>query len=244
MAGGVFKFFLAVSALAHSWAGPGPDGRHLAFWISDGLGIGIPCLVILAFRRESRRDLGLSPPPWSLLLLCITLGAGLWVPLWALDSLRGRYLTDPLQVEAIARLLDLGWGGRTVVLLTVALAPAVFEELAFRGLLQPVLTAAWGTTLGILSTGLLFALFHMSPAQSVAQFALGCVLGWMRWRTGSLWPSVFCHARNNAITIVAIFRDPGFLGEPPAIPPLPWVAGGLALAALCAWALKRRTGAR
>ena len=239
-----FLAFLTVSDHAISWTSRDPDGIRLAFWLSDLLGIGLPCLLIVALSREARGNLGFRLPPAGHLLLGLLLAAGLWTPLWAADSLRARFFEDSGKEALFRALLTPGSGGHAMVFLTLAVAPAFFEELAFRGLLQPALTTAWGAGPGILSTAFLFALFHMSPAQTVVQFILGTAIGWMRYRTKSLWPCVLGHALHNGIAVEAMLRSPGLFGDRPAMPPLPWVAGGLALAALSAWALRQRTAGR
>lgn len=87
-----------------------------------------------------------------------------------------------------------GW----LLLVSVVAMPAVFEELAFRGVflrsaqhfLRPL--AAHTLTAGV------FAAIHFDLLSFPFLFALGLALGFLRARSGSLWPAVVLHGFNNA----------------------------------------------
>ena len=91
------------------------------------------------------------------------------------------------------------------------LAAVVFagltEELLFRGVLSRTLEATrlgfWGGA-ALASAG--FALLHMQygPGGQLVIFAVGMTLAWIRARSRSLWPAVFCHAVNNAVALLAM----------------------------------------
>jgi len=76
----------------------------------------------------------------------------------------------------------------------IAIFPAVFEELAFRGLLQGRMSALYGRTGGILLTATAFGLAHgVAPLP----IAAGFYLCWMRARCGSLYPAMLVHLLYN-----------------------------------------------
>lgn len=91
---------------------------------------------------------------------------------------------------------------------------AVAEELLFRGILQKDLTQALGAWQGLLLTAALFGVMHMSW-RSVPElgftFMAGAMLGYMRWKTGSLAGPLFWHGVNNTL-LVSIW--PFLLGVP------------------------------
>ena len=86
-------------------------------------------------------------------------------------------------------------------LLVVALLPAVFEEMIFRGILRVGLSdfSVWA---GALLSGALFSVFHMNPAQTVYQFACGACFALVAIRAGSVLPTVLSHFLNNAFVLV------------------------------------------
>ncbi len=87
------------------------------------------------------------------------------------------------------------------VLLAVALLPAIFEELFFRGILlrETKGFSAWGR---ILLCGGLFALYHQNPAQTVYQLICGICFALVAVRSGSFLPTVLSHFINNALILV------------------------------------------
>ncbi|MEL6431669.1 MAG: CPBP family glutamic-type intramembrane protease [Planctomycetota bacterium] len=100
-----------------------------------------------------------------------------------LDDGEIRALTEPL-----------GMAGAYFV---IALCPAIFEELAFRGLLQGRLRALFGGNAGLVLTGVAFALAHGASLATPIHFSLGLYLGTLRERTGSLLPGMLFHALYN-----------------------------------------------
>ena len=72
-------------------------------------------------------------------------------------------------------------------------SPAVFEELAFRGLLQARLIPLFGRTQGIILGGIAFALAHGITVGLPFHAFLGFYLGWLRERSRSLIPGMIVH---------------------------------------------------
>lgn len=91
-------------------------------------------------------------------------------------------------------------------LFAVFLGP-VFEELVFRGFVQPLLSRDLGNLAGILLTAFAFGFLH-GPEYGAWQFvalitAAGACFGWVRAWTGSLVPAVVMHAGFNTVFFVA-----------------------------------------
>lgn len=113
-----------------------------------------------------------------------------------------------LLLQAMPRLADespegelttrLGLG---LAIFTMAVVPAIVEEVAFRGMLQGRLMALLGATQGLVVTAMAFTLVHMSPATLPIHLALGLYLGWLRERSGSLWPGIFVHFAYNTLVL-------------------------------------------
>ncbi|MEM6671202.1 MAG: type II CAAX endopeptidase family protein [Planctomycetota bacterium] len=92
--------------------------------------------------------------------------------------------------------------GTPLLLCVTAAAPAIFEELAFRGLLQGRLTALMGLVPGIVATAALFALAHGISAGSPLHISAGLVLGVLRVRSGSLLPGMLLHFLYNGTLVL------------------------------------------
>jgi membrane protease YdiL (CAAX protease family) len=92
--------------------------------------------------------------------------------------------------------------------LAMAVAPAVGEELLFRGLLLRRLCERLGPTSGLLLSSLLFGAIHLDLAQGAAAVVLGLYLGALTLRTGSIHAAIFCHGVNNLTAILgAIWKS-------------------------------------
>ena len=94
-------------------------------------------------------------------------------------------------------------GGMIVpAFIVIAIMPAVFEELMFRGLLLECCDNGMGSVRAILVTGFCFSLFHASPEQTVYQFIAGCAFAFIAVRSGSILPSMVMHFINNALILI------------------------------------------
>jgi membrane protease YdiL (CAAX protease family) len=97
-------------------------------------------------------------------------------------------------------------------LFVVAIGP-LFEELAFRGFLMPLLMRSFGVAAGISLTALVFGGLHAYEYQwswrHVLLVALaGAVFGWVRYVTGSTAASTFMHCTYNLTQLAAFLAQP------------------------------------
>lgn len=83
----------------------------------------------------------------------------------------------------------------------VVLAP-LFEEVIFRGTLLPVLARRTGSLTGVVLSGLLFGMAHISIGELAPLTVLGIGLALLRLSSGRLFPCVLMHALWNAVTFV------------------------------------------
>lgn len=92
---------------------------------------------------------------------------------------------------------NIGWS-----LLIVGVLTPIAEELFFRGALMGWMMLRrfprWSV---ILLPALLFAVMHLNPMGMLQIFFLALLLGYLRWATGSLWPSVALHMCNNLLVL-------------------------------------------
>ena len=176
-----------------------------------GLALGLGLLAVLVARALSTR-------PWSFLrvrtvdwraagLGIVGLVAVMPAIMWLGELNEGLPLPEFIRTmeEDQLALLEAalsGQGSLVLNLLLVALTPALFEEVFFRGLVQRNLERAWGAAAGIAATGIVFGLFHLRLTQALPLMVLGIYLAYLAWRTGSLWVPVAVHFANNALALV------------------------------------------
>lgn len=92
--------------------------------------------------------------------------------------------------------------------MAVTVAP-LFEELFFRGFLQPLLSRTFGVVAGVLITAVLFGSLHAAQYQFVWQYVaaislVGVALGVVRVVTKSIIPSTIMHGCYNAGFVIVL----------------------------------------
>lgn len=113
------------------------------------------------------------------------------------------------------------------IALLIGLAPAVCEELLFRGFLQPRLTRLIPPGIGVIIASSLFAIYHLDPVHVIAVFPLGLWLGFLSYRSGSLFPAMIGHFVNNVLSVVSVMaEETGALDIPDAAISIPILVGG------------------
>lgn len=93
---------------------------------------------------------------------------------------------------------------KTLMVLSIAVFPAIFEELAFRGFMYNYLNKLFDDRMTMLITAFLFALLHLSFLAFFWLFALGWVLAWLRNKYQSLWYGMVIHFFFN---LTAVFYE-------------------------------------
>ncbi len=151
-------------------------------------------------------------------------------------------LFKPLEemIEAMTAFLASGEGvKRIVILLSVAGLPAIFEELSFRGVLQPLLIRATGSAFwGIALTAIVFSAIHFQFYGFLPRVLLGALFGWLAHRTGSLIPGMAAHFANNALAAVTLWVTGSMTDDILDLTPLV-VIGGTAAMAACIYGVDR-----
>jgi len=95
-----------------------------------------------------------------------------------------------------------------IIVLLLAVAPAIGEELLFRGVIGRGLLARHGWIRGILMTSTLFAGVHLTPAQVVGVLPLGVVIHFAYGATRSFWTPMLLHLLNNSLAAVMLKLTP------------------------------------
>ena len=93
----------------------------------------------------------------------------------------------------------------TMIVLAVIMAP-IFEEIVFRGIIQKgLINKGMKPISAIVIASVVFGLVHGNPWQFVGAVLLGCVLGFVYYKTKSLLLPILLHAFNNLCSSILIF---------------------------------------
>jgi membrane protease YdiL (CAAX protease family) len=110
-----------------------------------------------------------------------------------------------------------------VTLLHVALIPALCEELLMRGFALRYLERSFGIIPGLFLSSVIFGVFHVRFTQFLPLVALGLLLAWITWKSGSIFPAILGHFLNNGANVIMARYAPDFIFNkftPEQMPPL------------------------
>jgi membrane protease YdiL (CAAX protease family) len=91
-----------------------------------------------------------------------------------------------------------------LLFLVVAVAPAIGEEVVFRGIIGRGLIARHGVLAGVIMTSLLFAAVHIHPAHVVALLPLAFFIHLSYLVTRSILAPMLLHLLNNSLAVVLL----------------------------------------
>ncbi len=91
-------------------------------------------------------------------------------------------------------------------LFVLALIPAIFEEMLFRGALQQIaISLVRNAFLGILLTSIIFSAIHASYYGFLPRLFLGMMLGYIFYYSKNIWLNIAAHFLNNAYALSAMY---------------------------------------
>jgi sodium transport system permease protein len=171
--------------------------------------IATPALIMSVMLTTSpRKTLLLNRPAWGTvpaalgLAICVhPLAAALQMAvtrLYPVDSRVAEHLTGLLQGEHPL------WQ----LLLVFAIAPAIAEELAFRGFVLSGFRHMGSKWRAIVLSSVLFGMTHGIFQQSLVAMLLGIIIGYIAVQSGSIFPCMLFHMVHNGMRIsMGVFSD-------------------------------------
>ncbi len=91
-----------------------------------------------------------------------------------------------------------------IYVVITCITPAICEELLFRGVIESGFKK-YGKKVAIVVSALIFMLMHGNAEQTVHQFIIGLVIGYIFIETGNLWLGVIIHFFNNFISVTELY---------------------------------------
>jgi sodium transport system permease protein len=207
---------------------------------------GLPMFAAYLGRIRVQTGFRLSRPPLAALAATFLLGLSLWpfvheltlgVTAAGVSTLPAEYIEQMKKV-----LVEWRQSSPLLPVLTLGVIPPLVEELFFRGYLLGALLTLGRPRWAIVASAVLFGLFHLLVLDSLAverllpSILLGLLLGWMAWRTGSIWAGVVMHVTHNSLLVLLGYYEPqlselGWNTEPGAHLPYSWLGMAAAVAA-------------
>ena len=96
------------------------------------------------------------------------------------------------------------FGSYLMYVIVLCIAPAVFEETLFRGTIASGFKS-FGIKISVVLSALIFMIMHGSPDQTIHQFIVGMILGYLFIKSGNIWLGIITHFFNNFISVTQVY---------------------------------------
>jgi len=205
---------LGVAGISLDFKGKEPDWYLYLNYLLPQISIFLAIAIYFAWlKRPVKQAIKEQKCHPKYFLLAILLQIGL-LSLGMLNDAFLRFLERFGYQGTIPQLPNLNGFGLVATIFCIAVLPAVFEEIFFRGVLLKGLRS-FGTVGGIFLCGALFALYHQNPAQTIYQFVCGTAFSIVAIKSGSMLPTALAHFINNAV-ILCLYKL-GITAFPPPV---------------------------
>lgn len=95
-----------------------------------------------------------------------------------------------------------------LVIIVLAITPAICEELVFRGVFQTIFTRAFKNKhLGVWVAAIVFSAMHLQFYGFLPRLVLGAVLGYLFAYSRTLWVPMVAHAVNNTLSVLGPYFE-------------------------------------
>jgi len=178
------------------------SARYVGILVQQCLAMALPAVLYLLLKR---------PRATALRTRSLSFGAGVCLVLAAIATMFSismfttlwAVLMDALGLPTVGTGVPTPgtMGELALSMLVIGVAPALCEELLFRGLVFPSMERL-GTRRALVISGLVFALMHGQITALPAHLLLGFVLGYLLVGYGSLMAPMLFHAAYNGVTML------------------------------------------
>jgi sodium transport system permease protein len=163
---------------------------------------GFSALMFLTSRSDFRSFFKIRKPEAKYIIAAVLLGLTARYPI-SLVSEQLSYLFPVPEILNKFDMLSTSIGSLSLIssILVIAVLPAVFEEMVFRGVFISLFERKYGTAGLAVVTGIMFGIMHLNIYSLFETAALGVLFGFITLYSGSIFPAVAAHFVNNAVSV-------------------------------------------
>lgn len=162
-------------------------------------------LMLLAYRYDIKKVLRLNRvrPLNLFIVVCLMIsaiplvGAFNMLNIWLVKLFFGKVVMNQPPVAADPE-------GLLLSVLVIGASAGICEEILFRGIIQRGLERL-GTVKSILIAAFLFGLMHVDMQKLFGTFLLGALIGFIVYRTNSLFAGMIAHFTNNTLGVLLMY---------------------------------------
>jgi uncharacterized protein len=193
----LYLMLLSIVVIGPSLAADRELGFSDQFKIYNFMAIVVATWAIIAWRDTLPAYLKVGEAKWYGLALVLPVISSLFASVYS--QILGIVL-GIRAVDLVSPFFEHRYGWPTVIGL-IAIFPAIFEEMAFRGVIVPCFRRVLTERETIIVTGIMFMALHLSVFSAPHLLFLGCALAYVRLRSGSIWPCILIHFLHNSLVL-------------------------------------------
>jgi len=159
-------------------------------------------MMTVMLTRSPPKTLLLRMPPLLALPAAAALAVTIHPVLRGLGDLVMKLYPMNEHLEEQLKKFSVGTESTWLLVLVIAVAPAICEELAFRGFILSGLRHMGHKWRAIAVSSLFFGISHAIFQQSVVACLMGAVIGFVAVQTGSIFPGMVFHMLNNSLALL------------------------------------------
>jgi|GEM_PF-2682387 len=182
--------------------------------VGEALVVGVPVIVFIFISRPGKALLKLSKPRIAEMLLSFGMGLGGFGVFLFLQILTQQALSSlQLPVQGLNISISTGWQ-LLAWIGALGVLPAIAEEFAFRGIVLGIYERHLRPFWAIALSAVLFGVLHLQVAFFYFYIGLGIILGFVVYRSRSIWTGILIHFTQNTLAVLLSYAqeaDPGFL---------------------------------
>lgn len=161
-----------------------------------------PIIFLVLFKFDVKKVLRLNKiRPKTLVIIFFLIASSM--PLVGMFNLLNHFLVKILfgKVEILQLPIEDNFPGVLISVFIIGVVAGICEEVLFRGVIQRGFER-YGIKRAIIITALLFGLMHLDFQRLFGTFLLGALIGFIVYRTNSLYSGMFAHFANNSIAVL------------------------------------------
>ncbi len=163
----------------------------------------VPLLVVLYTKKDIKMTYAFRKTGASNFFSALLLIGGVYFLNLVISSLLCKLF--PASTETVTTTFNEIMDGNPIaVLFVIALAPAVCEEMLFRGVILHSMQQKYKAISAMVATAVIFGLYHMSVVKFIPTGLMGFCLCYVVYKTGSIFPAMLMHFVNNAVSVVLV----------------------------------------
>jgi len=201
-------------------------------------------LIVLPrrFGRDWIRKIAFRAPHFEHVVLVVLLALPVLVFSGMLEGLLMKWVHDNSRTELEVFLESMRSWPAFILIMGIAVGPAISEELFCRGFLGHGLVSRYGTAIGITLTSIFFGAIHMNLVQGIFAALIGVVLHLVYIASRSILVPMLLHFINNFIVITSLSKEMPIpigksLEDAVKFAPLQMLIASVLMAGSIAWAL-------